>query len=114
MTDSSTLCGFSDAPISMSGFHTPDHGPGLEFLSLPGGQRLAFRFRRGTWPALLFLPGYASDMDGAKALGLDAFAARRGASMLRFDYSGTGSSAANSKMARLEDGLPKPARWSTS
>lgn len=31
-------------------------------------------------------------MEGAKALALDGFAERRGAAMLRFDYSGTGSS----------------------
>lgn len=31
-------------------------------------------------------------MEGAKALALDAFAASRGTAMLRFDYSGTGSS----------------------
>src|SRR5206468_13054742 len=31
-------------------------------------------------------------MEGAKALALDAFAERRGLAMLRFDYSGTGSS----------------------
>jgi pimeloyl-ACP methyl ester carboxylesterase len=38
-------------------------------------------------------------MEGAKALALDAFAGRRGLAMLRFDYSGTGSSA-----GRFEDG----------
>ena len=48
---------------------------------------------------LVFLPGYASDMEGTKALALDAFAERRGLAMLRFDYSGTGSSA-----GRFEDG----------
>jgi len=47
----------------------------------------------------VFLPGYASDMDGTKALALDAFAERRGMAMLRFDYSGTGSSE-----GRFEDG----------
>ena len=41
----------------------------------------------------MFLPGYASDMDGTKALALDAFAEARSLTMLRFDYSGTGSSA---------------------
>lgn len=40
----------------------------------------------------MFLPGYASDMEGAKALALDGLAQRRGLAMLRFDYSGTGSS----------------------
>jgi pimeloyl-ACP methyl ester carboxylesterase len=38
----------------------------------------------------MFLPGYASDMHGTKALALDAFAEARGLAMLRFDYSGTG------------------------
>ncbi len=56
------------------------------------GRRLAYRLRRGSSPTLLFLPGYASDMDGAKAVAIDAFAGRRGLAMLRFDYSGTGSS----------------------
>lgn len=40
----------------------------------------------------MFLPGYASDMEGTKAVVLDAFAEARGLAMLRFDYSGTGSS----------------------
>ena len=56
------------------------------------GNRIAFRSREGAAPTLLFLPGYASDMDGAKALALDSFAQARGLAMLRFDDSGTGSS----------------------
>lgn len=56
------------------------------------GRRIAYRLRPGDSPTLVFLPGYASDMEGAKALALDGFADRRGLSMLRFDYSGTGSS----------------------
>jgi pimeloyl-ACP methyl ester carboxylesterase len=63
------------------------------------GRPIAYRLRDGGSPALVFLPGYASDMEGAKALALDAFAERRGLSMLRFDYSGTGSSS-----GRFEDG----------
>jgi pimeloyl-ACP methyl ester carboxylesterase len=56
------------------------------------GNRLAYRYREGRSPTILFLPGYASDMDGTKAVALDAFAEARGVAMLRFDYSGTGSS----------------------
>jgi pimeloyl-ACP methyl ester carboxylesterase len=63
------------------------------------GHRLAYRLREGRSPTLLFLPGYASDMEGAKALALDAFAHSQGLAMLRFDYSGTGSSE-----GRFEDG----------
>jgi pimeloyl-ACP methyl ester carboxylesterase len=62
-------------------------------------RRIAYRLRPGASPALLFFPGYASDMEGAKALALDGFAARRGLGMMRFDYSGTGSSG-----GRFEDG----------
>jgi pimeloyl-ACP methyl ester carboxylesterase len=64
-----------------------------------GARRIAYRLRGGKEPTIVFLPGYASDMEGAKALALDAFAAERGSSMLRLDYSGTGSSA-----GRFEDG----------
>jgi len=71
---------------------------GIEHLDV-GGRAIAYRLRRANVPVILFLPGYASDMEGAKALALDAFAAERGLSMLRFDYSGTGSSA-----GRFEDG----------
>lgn len=64
-----------------------------------GGRSIAYRLREGAAPTLVFLPGYASDMEGAKALALDAFAEQRGRAMVRFDYSGTGSSG-----GRFEDG----------
>jgi pimeloyl-ACP methyl ester carboxylesterase len=60
---------------------------------------IAYRLRAGAAPTLLFLPGYASDMEGAKALAIDGFAEERGLAMLRLDYSGTGASA-----GRFEDG----------
>jgi pimeloyl-ACP methyl ester carboxylesterase len=63
------------------------------------GRSIAYRLRSGASPTLVFLPGYASDMEGAKALALDAFAEQRGLAMLRLDYSGTGSS-----QGRFEDG----------
>jgi pimeloyl-ACP methyl ester carboxylesterase len=56
------------------------------------GRRIAYRLREGVGPVLVFLPGYASDMEGIKALALDAFAEKRGVALLRLDYSGTGSS----------------------
>jgi len=58
-------------------------------------RRIAYRLREGASPTLLFLPGYASDMEGAKALAIDDFAERRGLAMLRLDYSGTGASSGN-------------------
>ena len=73
------------------------------------GRRIAHRLRPGVSPTLVFFPGYASDMEGTKALALDAFAERRGLAMLRFDYSGTGSSGGefeNGTLARwLEEAL---------
>jgi pimeloyl-ACP methyl ester carboxylesterase len=58
-----------------------------------GGNRLAYRKREGgRSPNLLFLPGYASDMDGSKAVAIDKFAHRHDIGCLRFDYSGTGLS----------------------
>lgn len=67
----------------------------LAFLELPDGRRIAHRYRApagADGPTLLFLPGYASDMEGTKAIALDAFAGELGCGCLRLDYSGTGSS----------------------
>jgi len=62
----------------------------------PGdGRRIAYSLRRATdfaRPTLAFLPGYASDMTGTKALAVDAFAGATGCACLRLDYSGTGAS----------------------
>lgn len=58
----------------------------------PDGLRLAYRHRAGSGPTLVFLPGYMSDMDGSKALALDAWAAEAGSAMLRLDYAGCGAS----------------------
>ncbi len=66
--------------------------PDIAFTDVAGRQ-IAFRKRAGGGPTLLFLPGYDSDMDGAKAMAVDAFAESRRLACLRLDYSGTGSSA---------------------
>jgi len=65
------------------------------------GRHIAYRLRAGASPALMFLPGYASDMDGTKALAIDAFAAQRGLAMLRLDYSGTGLSGGSFEQGTL-------------
>lgn len=61
-------------------------------LTRGDGLRLAFEHRQGRGPAVIFLPGYASDMSGTKALALDGWAAREGRALLRFDYAGCGAS----------------------
>ena len=63
-----------------------------QWLTRADGVRLAFRRTTGTGPTVMFLPGYMSDMEGGKALALDAWAARTGRDMLRLDYSGSGES----------------------
>jgi len=80
---------------------TPRH------LDTRSGHRIAVRHRpcRRTAPTLLFLPGYASDMMGSKALALDALAEREGWGMIRFDYRGTGESEGSFADFTLEDWL---------
>jgi len=68
--------------------------PALAYFDPGDGRRIAYRYRqpKAGNPTVLFLPGYASDMDGTKAEAIDVFCATRGIGCLRFDYSGTGSS----------------------
>jgi pimeloyl-ACP methyl ester carboxylesterase len=74
-----------------------------DFFDAGGGRRLAYRYREGRGPAILFLPGYMSDMEGTKALALDAWAERTGRAMLRFDYGGCGASAGEFEAQSLVD-----------
>ncbi len=58
----------------------------------PAARRIAVRARSGGAPGLFWLGGFKSDMRGTKAVALDAWAARNGRAMVRFDYSGHGES----------------------
>lgn len=69
----------------------PDLPPPALFAR-PDGLRLAYRQRQGRGPTLVFLPGYMSDMEGGKAVALDAWARAQGRAMLRLDYAGCGAS----------------------
>lgn len=74
---------------------TPPISPDLSYLDPGDGRRIALRHRaptEATAPTIVFLPGYASDMEGEKAVAIDLFCAARGIGCLRLDYSGTGSS----------------------
>ncbi len=66
------------------------------YMQRPGGANLAYCYRpakdgmKGS--TLVFLPGYMSDMEGGKALAIDAWAEDQGRAMLRLDYAGCGAS----------------------
>ncbi|HEY6441388.1 MAG TPA: alpha/beta hydrolase [Acetobacteraceae bacterium] len=68
------------------------------------GVELAWARQDGKSPTVVFLTGFHSDMTGEKATALAAFCAERGQAMLRFDYSGHGTSS-----GRFEDGTIS--RW---
>ncbi len=81
----------------------PPAQPDLAFLDPGNGRKIAMRVRDPGpgMPTVLFLPGYASDMEGAKAVAIDGYCAMRGAGCIRLDYSGTGSSGGNFADATL-------------
>jgi len=68
-------------------------------LSRADGVSLAYEMLPGETPVVVFLPGFASDMAGTKAIFLRDACAARGQAMLRLDYSGHGASG-----GRFEDG----------
>lgn len=63
-----------------------------DHLTTPQGRRLAFHRSEGRGPWIVFLGGLKSDMEGTKAVHLEAWARARGRAFLRFDYSGHGES----------------------
>lgn len=58
----------------------------------PDGLQIAYRLTPGHGPTIIFLPGYMSDMEGSKAVALEAWAKANGRAMLRLDYAGNGAS----------------------
>ena len=77
----------------------------LSTFEAAAGRRIAYRQRPGQGPALLFLPGYMSDMEGGKATALDEWAAEQGRAMVRFDYGGCGASEGDFEAQSLDDWL---------
>lgn len=63
------------------------------------GRHLAYHRSVGRGPEVVFLTGYRSDMEGSKALALEAHCRDQGRAFTRFDYSGHGHSS-----ERFEDG----------
>lgn len=68
------------------------NGTQPSYLETPQGRRIAYHRVAGTGPGILFLGGFMSDMQGTKALHLEALARAEGRAFLRFDYSGHGAS----------------------
>ena len=63
-----------------------------DYLETDDGRRIAYHRAPGDQPGVVFLGGLRSDMTGAKALFLEAWARAAGRAFLRFDYTGHGAS----------------------
>ena len=61
-------------------------------LVTPQNRRIAYHLTDGSGPAVVFLGGFKSDMEGTKAVHLENWAKAQGRAFLRFDYSGHGES----------------------
>lgn len=79
--------------------------PPPEYVTRADGVRLAVRRvgnrRNPSAPTIVFLPGYLSDMQGSKAVAIEAWAIREGHHAVRFDYSGCGESEGSALDATL-------------
>lgn len=64
----------------------------IDYFTTSEGQRIAHVFHPGSGPALVFLPGYMSDMAGSKAQAVLQWAQDTGRACLLLDYSGCGLS----------------------
>lgn len=75
----------------------------MEFLETPQGRRLAYQRTAGQGPWIVFLGGLKSDMEGTKAIHLEAWAKANGRAFLRFDYSGHGESSGTFEEGSIGD-----------
>ena len=64
----------------------------IQRLERPDGETLAYRQVEGSGPTVLWIGGFRSDMEGTKALALDAAARERGWAYVRYDHFAHGQS----------------------
>ena len=72
------------------------------YLIKPDGVKIAYNKLSGTEPGIIFFGGFASDMEGTKALALQDYAEERGQAFLRFDYRGHGKSSGSFTDGNIE------------
>ena len=68
-----------------------------ENLTCEDGETIAYRRAPGKGPWVVFLGGFRSDMESAKALEMEAWCRAEGRAFLRFDYTGHGLSSGDFK-----------------
>ena len=72
-----------------------------DFLARSDGEQLAFRPVDGDGPTVIWVGGFRSDMEGTKALALEAAARERGWAYLRYDHFAHGQSSGDWKAATI-------------
>lgn len=72
-------------------------------LNTTQGRRIAYHKTEGQGPCVVFLGGLKSDMDGTKAVHLEAWCQAQGRAFLRFDYSGHGKSSGTFEEGAIGD-----------
>lgn len=73
----------------------------LETLTRPDGETLAFKRVRGEGPTIVWIGGFRSDMEGTKALALDAAARANGWNFIRYDHFAHGRSSGDWRQATI-------------
>ncbi len=73
----------------------------IQTLHRPDGETLAFKTLTGAGPTVIWIGGFRSDMEGTKALALEAAARERGWNYVRYDHFAHGQSSGDWKQATI-------------
>lgn len=73
----------------------------IHALTRPDGETLAFKRVDGSGPTVVWIGGFRSDMEGTKALALDAAARERGWNFVRYDHFAHGQSSGDWRQATI-------------
>lgn len=76
-------------------------GDGIQRLQRPDGESLAFKRLEGSGPTVVWIGGFRSDMEGTKALALDAAAREARWSYVRYDHFAHGQSSGDWRRATI-------------
>ena len=73
----------------------------IQLLQRPDGETIAYRRIGGSGPTIVWIGGFRSDMEGTKALALEAATQERGWSYVRYDHFAHGQSSGDWRQATI-------------
>lgn len=97
------ICLPSGLPLALFHIGTRNKSSKYEYLKIDKHREIAYRKTSGSnLPAIVFIPGFMSKMEGIKAQGLERYCREQNRTFVRFDIEGLGKSPGDTRTVQMK------------